>query len=365
MAYAIKGSLSVAKDVSGQTLTINGNLFRNFSLVADAQAANGSAGNVCFVAALANWFVYSAASGATVDGTTVLSTADGGTTRWVITAPPQTPVVYSNSNPSAITVGGIASNSTFTNQTMQQMWDNLLYPELFPTLTAPSSGFTSSVTGFREIGEVISSISFQGTFSQGSISPAYGTSGLRSGPANTYHYTGTGLTSTVADTNNTDSQTVSSYTVLSGSQSWSCTVSYDAGPQPKSSKGNNFSTPRSAGTTSATTRTITGVYPVFATTSGITTMTKQGLQTTGSSIDTALVAESGSDKQKVDFPTGWGTITILQQYNTLSGQFDTIDLGTFTTSSVTETVQGNVVSYTRYTNNGALIGARTLRWRVS
>ena len=363
MPFEIKGSLSVKKDVASQTLTLNGNLIRNFALVADAEASSGVAGNACFIQALGQWFYYSTAGG-TRDGTTILNTADGGATRWLITAAPPAVVTYTNSNPSAIAVGGIASNSTFSNQTVTQMFDALLYPELFPTLSAPTHTFTSSVTGFREIGEVIGTINFSAGFGRGSISPAYGTSGFRSGLPNTYNYTGVGLTSQVS-TNLSDSRSISSYTVTSGAQSWTSSVSYDIGPQPLSSKGNSYSTPLAAGTTGSTTQTITGVYPVWASTATIGTMTKQSLQAMGASIDIPMVAESGGNKQAVEFPTGWGTITILQQYNTLSGQFDTIDLAAFTSSSVTETVQGQSVSYTRCEHNGSTIGARTLRWRVS
>jgi hypothetical protein len=51
----------------------------------------------------------------------------------------------------------------------------------YPNLTMPFVNFTSDVIGFREIGEVIATITFTTDFSRGTISPAYGTSGFRSG----------------------------------------------------------------------------------------------------------------------------------------------------------------------------------------
>jgi len=244
------------------------------------------------------------------------------------------------------------------------MMDLMLYPELDPTLTNPSNGFSISPSGLREIGETIATITLSATFNKGSISPAYGTTGFRSGDPNNYVYTGTGATDN-ASTALTDTETVSSYTVLQGSNSWTGAVDYDAGPQPLTSKGNNFNSPLPAGTTSAITRTITGVYPVFATTSAIGTLTKQSLQVMTTYIQVSMVAETGNgDKQTIDIPDAWSTITGLQQFNTLSGTWDAIALSSFTTSATTQTIQGNSVNYTKYTYNDNTIGARQLRFTV-
>ena len=93
-------------------------------------------------------------------------------------------------------------------------------------------------------------------------------------------------------------------------------------------------------------------------------MTKQSLQgmTTNITVDVVTESGGGGAKQKVDIPNAWSTITGVQQFNTLSGTFDTINLSTFTQSAVTQTIQGAVVNYTRFTHNGATIGARKLRF---
>jgi hypothetical protein len=266
------------------------------------------------------------------------------------------------------TVGGITEGMDFTNASMTQMWDQLIKQEKFPTLTAPSSTFVSSITGFREINEILS-IDFDSSFNRGSISPQYtAASPYRSGLPNTYQYTGVGLV-TQGKTDATDSQTVLGYVVSSGDQSWQGRVFYDAGVQPKSSYDNDYSTPLPLGNTNYITRTITGVYPTFATTVIISTMTKNPLAAhTSSYIQTDMVAESGGFKQTADFPTVWSTITGIQFYNTVSSQWEWINgskansLLTFTVTSTTHTVQGNVVIYNRFSNNGASIGARQLRW---
>jgi hypothetical protein len=247
---------------------------------------------------------------------------------------------------------------------------NTLFPELFPTLTAPSDSFVLTESGFHEIGESIATLHFLASFNRGSISPAYGTNGFRSGLPNTYNYTGTGLPATQASVALTDSQTVSTYAVIVGSKSWTETVSYDAGQQPLSSRGNNYSTPLAAGTTSGHTVSITGVYPYYGTTAVITTYTKQALAAMNSTyVETDMVAENGlGDKQTADFPVTWSAITGVQVFNPISSTWDWIggtkanSLLTFDVTSVSHTIQGNSINYNRYTNNSATVGARNLRW---
>ena len=277
---------------------------------------------------------------------------------------------YTNPLPTPITVGGIDSGSTFLDVPWSGMWDALLYPELFPTLTNPSSLFTLAQAGYHEIGEVIASLDFSASFSRGSISPAYGTSGFRSGLPNTYNYTGTGLPATVGSVLLTDAQTVLAYAVLTGGQSWTSIVSYDAGEQPKSSEGNNYNLPLAAGNTSIKIVTINGVYPYFATTVTIGVLTQQSLASMSSAyVQTNMVAEDDlGNKQTADFPVDWSAITGIQFYNTVSSTWEWINgskansLLTFTTSIVTHTIQGNDINYTQYLNNGSKIGARMLRW---
>jgi len=278
--------------------------------------------------------------------------------------------LYSNDLPTPVTVGGITGGSTFLDIPLVGMWDTLLYPELFPVLTNPNNAFALTQAGLHEIAEVIAVLNFSASFNRGSINPAYGTSGFRSGLPNTYSYTGTGLPAAVGSTLLVNGQNVLAYTVLTGSQAWTNTVSYDAGEQPKSNKGNNYDTPLAAGTTAAKTVSIIGVYPYFATTAVITVLTKQPLALMNSVyVQTNVVAEDDlGNKQTVEFPVVWSAITGIQFYNTVSGLWEWLNgskansLSTFTTSATTNIIQGNVINYTRYTHNGSKNGARQLRW---
>lgn len=279
------------------------------------------------------------------------------------------PEEFHNLTPTEIAVGGVPIGTTFNHQTIPQVLDMLFYPELFPTLTPPSSTFTMSITGLREIGETIASITFNATFDRGSIDPAYGTSGYRSGLPNAYVYTGTGLPASVPKTDLSDSQSITDYVVTSGVQTWSGAVSYDEGEQPLSNKGNPYDSPLPAGTTSYISRTITGVYPYFGTTVAIDTMTKQTLAVHNATYwQLNMVGESGGNKQRGWFPQAFSTITGIQFYNTVSGQWEWIggskaaSLLTFTVTSVQLDINGTMVDYNLYTHNGSTIGARQLRF---
>lgn len=269
---------------------------------------------------------------------------------------------YSNANPVPEKHGGIDKDETFSGLTMQQMFDKILYPEFFGTLTAPSRSFSSDKSTLQEIGNAIT-IGFTASFNKGSINPQYeSATPYRSGNPNTYSYTGTGLPTSVTSTALSDSQSVSAYSVLEGNQSWTMDVSFDQGPQPKGSYGTNFDSPYGPGTTLQRTVTITGVYPFFATTSTIGTFTKQSLQTHGSTITLSMVTETDTDKQTLEVPSVWGTLTELKQYNTLSGEYDTIDKSTFTITTITKTINGASVNYDQYVHNGSYIESRTLRF---
>lgn len=324
---------------SGTTITVNAQ--GGGSGVVTSLTTTGTSGAATLNAGILNIPIYSAGAGSTYTNAT------------------PTPQPFPGNSP----FDNIAAGSTFTNQTFEEMMNKMLYPTLNPTLTNPSSAFTLSQSGFREINET-TALSFSSTFNQGSINPQYtSASNKRSGLPNTYNYTGTGVSSNTS-TSLSDSETVAAYTVLQGSQSWTGSVSYDAGVQPKDSVGGNFNSPLPAGTTSAITQTITGVYPPFATTASLTTMTKQSLQLMTTYVEVPMVTESGGGgaKQKIDIPNAWSTISGLQQFNTLSQTWDTINLSTFTQSAVQQTIQGLSVNYTRYTHNGATIGARQLRF---
>jgi hypothetical protein len=76
-------------------------------------------------------------------------------------------VTYTNANPTTIAVGGYPLGSTFpTAQTMQQMWDGLMYPYVPPTFTS------FSISAFSTSYEVGATISGNQTFAWSFSNPA-------------------------------------------------------------------------------------------------------------------------------------------------------------------------------------------------
>lgn len=275
----------------------------------------------------------------------------------------QAGLTYTNPEPSVIEVGGIAAGTTFNNTTFAEFVDQLLYPELFPTLIAPSSAFTSNVTGLREIGAIFD-ITFSASFNRGSITPQYESeSPFRSGLPNLYDFTGFGLIDAMTQDLNVQ-QTVAGYEILKGSQAWAVAVSYDEGVQPKGSKGSDFDMPLPAGTLAPRSVSINGVYPYFATTVDTLTLTKQPLAAFNATVSVTFARETGDgNKQSIEFPfDDWRPITRVQQFNTFTNQFEDIDLNTFDVSEVDRDVNGVIIRYRKYTHNSVTIGSRLTRW---
>lgn len=263
------------------------------------------------------------------------------------------------------TIGGIEAGTTvgdLLGRPLSELWDLLLFPAVFPTLTNPSATFTISPSGLQEIGNSFN-ITATATFDRGSINPQYDASTqYRSGDSNFYEYEGVGLVD-VSTSDLVDEQIINNYEVQIGNQPlWRSRVYYDKGPQPTDSKGNDYDLPLDAGNTNYINRTFEGVYPLFGTTNNITNPnTKQTLRSmlNANNIVFSMVPESGGNKQSFDIPDAWTgaptnrPLTDVETFNTVSSQWESTGLGQWTTSSVTHTVQGNTVNYTRYTYNGS------------
>lgn len=267
---------------------------------------------------------------------------------------------YTNPEPTPDKVGGIEANTTFTMKSMSEMWDMLLYPDANPTITGPSVAFTSNAKALEEIGQTLT-INFTATFNQGSINPQYGASASeRSGLPNTYTYTGPGLPPTVVSSSLSDSQSVTPHVVTAGTtnQKWTVTVDYDeSSVQPKTRKGDDFGSPLGAGTTTQKSIEIEGVYAYYATTSDINTLIKQTLSKSPLSIE--MVA---GKNQRFDIHSSL-SITKIEQYNTNSGKWETIDTSSFTKNMNGSETYG-VFTYDTYTAQ-ATIGTRSLKVYVS
>jgi len=268
------------------------------------------------------------------------------------------------------TVGGYLAGTLVNDlkgDSLIKMWDDLLFPTANPTLTGPSGTFVMApTTALYEVADT-ATLTFTTTLNRGSISPQYSAdSPYRSGLPNNFDFTGTGL----IDASSSSIPYVHApidVSILVGNQSWSAAIGYDGGVQPYNNKGVEYDSSLAAGSLSASpTRTIEGVYPLFATTSTITVLTKQTLlsMSTGTTPGYTLVAETGGNKQKFDIPDKWtgaptnNPLVGVQQYNTFSSVWEypggsaAASLLLWNTSATTQTIQSVVENYTRYTYNG-------------
>lgn len=273
-----------------------------------------------------------------------------------------------------VSSGNITAGMTIENKTNQEMWELLLTKEINPSITQPSLAFTmsgASNNSLQEIGAQLN-LTFTASFNRGTVKNAWGSNDIQSstysGLPNTYSYTGTGLTSSVSSTALSNQQVVNPYSVVSGAQSWTASVSYDAGTyQPKTNYGNNYGSTCPAGSKSGGTLKITGVYPTFATSVDLSTSTKQALKqepaNSSSYITFTLAGESSeAQRQYFELPSTWPALTGVADsggawYN--GGKSGSVTQ--WTVSDVQETVQGSPVNYKRYTYNGPLSAVRTIR----
>lgn len=274
-------------------------------------------------------------------------------------------LTYQNPDPVNVTVGGIEKGDTFfaTAKDFAETMHDMFYPTLYPTYVNPSSSFTFNASSLYEVGSS-ASIDFLAQFNRGSINLDGSFQNYRAGLPNTYHYTGDSLPSSVSSTALSDSRSIS-ITVATGYNTWTSTISYDQGPQPLDSDGNPYDSPYPAGTTSSISRTIEGVYPLFANSADISVMDKQPLVSmiTGNNVVIDFPAEAGK-KQAFDIPEEWEMsrpLVTVETYNTLSGSWEDTGLGQWDTSSAQHDIQGVTTDYNRYTYNGPDRGSVSIR----
>lgn len=274
-----------------------------------------------------------------------------------------------------VAAGNIAVGAKLENLTLQEFAERLLTKEINPTITQPSAAIAISglAAGLQEIGTQ-ATLSFTSTFNRGKVAKGWGDKATMnayySGLPTSYTYTGPSLpASAVESTSLTNNQSVADYVVTDGAQSWKVVVAYDAGDyQPITNYGNNYSTKCAAGSKTSNTITITGVYPVYATTADITTLTKQSLVNKGT-LTYTMAGETASDKWTIQYPASWGAIKGFKVAEADSTVFNYMGGGKaesllqWVSSDVTKDVNNNAtgVAYKQYKFNGAMQGVMKLQ----
>lgn len=244
-------------------------------------------------------------------------------------------------------VGGIPSGRTYASGTsLEQIFRDMLNPVENPTLTAPSASISAAGGLLVEEGVPTAKV-LTVSFNRGSISPAYGTSGYRSGVATGYSL------------NDGASQAGGSFdvTVDENNKTFTGSVSYAAGEQPKNSIGEDYGSPLPAGSVGTNTLTFEIVAPLWSNDSNITQVTKEPLISKSAKVKQFdFPAQTAANPEIFDVPASWN-VTGIELLNTLSGQW--VDCASeFTVSDTTH----NGIAYKRYTYNvGIATGARSVR----
>ena len=252
----------------------------------------------------------------------------------------------------SVEVGGVSVGETFEEgDTLESVLREILAPTLFPTFTAPSASMSATGAKLLEKGATLATV-FTIVFNRGSITPAYGTSGFRSGVAMGYSL------------NDGESQSGNTFnvTVSEAQKTYQGSVAYAAGEQPKDSNGGDYDSPLPAGSVDTNTISYEFVEAMWANTAAIGTIAKLALVSKGAKQrDMVFPAQTIANPEVFDIPASW-TVTAVQVKNDLSGAFDDAS-EQFTVTDVShDDASGTSVAYKRYTfNMGFDTGARTVR----
>lgn len=253
--------------------------------------------------------------------------------------------------------GGIAVGTTYNAGTVfETLWRDLLNPLENPEFTAPSVVLTTAASKLLEVGDEITA-TLTATFDRGAITPANGTSGYRSGVADTYALDG----GTAQASNEFENITVNG-----SNNSFTVEVAYEAGEQPKDSRGGDYSTALPAGTVTSPALTFEFVNALWANTASISTVAKLALVSASAKVkEFVFPAATVANPEVFDVPASW-TVTGVEVYNTLSGTWETCASEFTVTDTTHDDAAGVSTNYKRYTCNlGYAMASRRIRVKWS
>lgn len=252
-----------------------------------------------------------------------------------------------------LTVGGVTSGDKYLKgTTLETVIRDTFSPIMYPSFTNPSVSISTPGSKLVEKGSVVNTTATV-SFNRGTINPAYGTSGYRSGAAISYSL------------NSGEEQEENSFFVEITEQhkSLSATVKYAEGEQPKDSVGNDYDEPYPAGQiTTGTPLTYEFVDALWANTGQIEIVAKQPLVSKSvKQKEFSFPSQTVLHPEIFDVASTW-TVTAIDVFNTLSQQWESV-MGEFTVTTITHNdAGGNETEYKRYTDNrGYAAGARKIR----
>jgi len=271
------------------------------------------------------------------------------------------------------TVGGITSGTTaldLDGLSQNQMWDKLLFPTVNPTASQPSASL-SGISGLKIIGSS-QSFTLNTGANQGTLSNPSGvyagdvTAASISGPGGPYTLNvGPGAT-------DIDNQAIT-HTAVEGTSgnSWTLTVTFDAGPMPLDSTGANFASLQFTGGNKTASRSFEGVHPYFlGNVGGNFDQAPLVSHSAGTSVTSNVIqADQGHGEDgnaglyhRISLPDTMvdGRTIQVWQYSTVSTQYAEAT-SAWVLSTETRTIEGQPVSYSLLTKSGSEGGSNLYR----
>lgn len=282
------------------------------------------------------------------------------------------------------TIGGINKGtkvSDLEGSTISQMFDNLLFPEVQPTIQAPSATIhfkdTFSSNGVYEVGTTAPiAANFNTSFDRGTCTVVGQANKNRAGnldSGNSFIYYG----------GNTSTKTLPAKVTL-GTMQYNYYAAYAQGDTLVTSKGNKASVtpnPLLAGSVNSSNLTIFGTYPYYcngqsaSSTSGdsnfptsATPDTKLPLYKWTNTLVGAKFASEAATGTRMQFMySNRKEVTKVEFYNSISGKWETFGTSSYNAKSGTKTysVQGTNETYNILTTTGPLSGSVQYRFTMT
>lgn len=282
------------------------------------------------------------------------------------------------------TIGGISKGtkvSDLEGSTISQMFDNLLFPEVQPTIQAPSATIhfkdTFSSNGVYEVGTTAPiAANFNTSFDRGTCTVVGQANKNRAGnldSGNSFIYYG----------GNTSTKTLPAKVTL-GTMQYNYHAAYAQGDTLVTSKGNKASVtpnPLPAGSVNSSNLTIFGTYPYYCNGQSASSSSGDSNFPTSATPDTKLPLCKWTDTlvgAKFASEAATGTrmqfmysnrkkVTKVEFYNSISGKWETFDTSNYNAKSGTKTysVQGTNETYNILTTTSPLSGSVQYRFTMT
>lgn len=282
------------------------------------------------------------------------------------------------------TIGGINKGtkvSDLEGSTISQMFDNLLFPEVQPTIQAPSATIqfkdTFSSNGVYEVGTTAPiAANFNTSFNRGTCTVVGQANKNRAGnldSGNSFIYYG----------GNTSTKTLPAKVTL-GTMQYNYYAAYAQGDTLVTSKGNKASVtpnPLPAGSVNSSNLTIFGTYPYYCNGQSASSSSGDSNFPTSATPNTKLPLYKWTDTlvgAKFASEAATGTrmqfmysnrkkVTKVEFYNSISGKWETFDTSNYNAKSGTKTysVQGTNETYNILTTTGPLSGSVQYRFTMT